>query len=78
MPEPVLYWVAFIEPLGQPPWLGAPMATLPSQVEPSNKGIASMNLIDMIDLPLRLYRTLGAIGALPTRKTPAEAGQEAG
>ena len=72
--EPALYWVAFIEPLGQLPCVDAARATLPNQMETSNKGIASMNLIAMIDLPLRLYRTVGAIGALPHEKDPAEAG----
>jgi hypothetical protein len=38
VPEPTLYWVAFIEPLGQPPWVGAAMAALPNQAETSNKG----------------------------------------
>ena len=52
VPEPALYWVAFIEPLGHLPWVDAAMATPPSQVETSNKGIARMTLIDMIDIPL--------------------------
>jgi hypothetical protein len=54
VPEPSLYWVAFIEPLRQLPWVGAAMATLPNQVETRSKWIASMSLIAMIDLPLRL------------------------
>jgi len=74
VPEPTLYWVAFIEPLGQLPWVDAARAPLPNQVGTSNKGIASMSLIDMINLPLRVYRTVGAIGALPHEKDPAEAG----
>jgi hypothetical protein len=52
VPEPALYWVAFIEPPAQLPWVGAAMATLPNQVETSNKGIVSMSLVDMIDLPV--------------------------
>jgi uncharacterized protein YjbJ (UPF0337 family) len=58
VPEPALYWVALIEPPGQLPWLGAAMATPANQVETSSKGIVSkgivsMCLADMIDLPLR-------------------------
>ena len=70
VPEPVLYWVAFIEPRGQLAWVGAARAALPKEVETSHKGIASMSLIDIVDLPLRLYRTIGAIGALPHEKRP--------
>jgi hypothetical protein len=54
VPEPTLYWVAFIDPLGQPPWVGAAMATLPNQVETRSTWIASMSLTAMIDLPIRL------------------------
>ena len=43
VPEPTLYWVAFIEPLGQLPWVGAATATLPNQVETSSKWVASMS-----------------------------------
>jgi hypothetical protein len=70
VPELALYWVAFIEPLGQVPRFGAARAALPNEVETSNKGIASMSLIDMIDLPLRLHRTIGAIGGLRHEKRP--------
>ena len=46
-----LYWVAFIETPGQVPCVDAAKTVPPNQVETSNRGIDSMNLIDMIDAP---------------------------
>jgi hypothetical protein len=57
VPEPVLYWVALIAPLGQLPWVGPAMAPLPKQVETSSKGIVSANLFGMIDLPAAVDKT---------------------
>jgi hypothetical protein len=47
VPEPELYWVAFIEPLGQLRCIGAAKAISANQVDTSSRGIASMSLIDM-------------------------------
>jgi hypothetical protein len=43
-----LYWVAFIEPLGQLPWVDAARTMPPKKAETNNTGMVSMNLIDMI------------------------------
>ena len=48
-----LYWVAFIEPLGQVLCFEAASTVPPNQVETSNRGMESINLIDMIYPPLR-------------------------
>jgi len=50
-----LYWVAFIEPPGQVYCFDAARTVPSNQVEASNRGIESMNLIDMIYPLLRLF-----------------------
>ena len=49
---PELYWVAFIEPRGQVPCVDAARIMPPNQVETSNRGMASISLIDMIYPPV--------------------------
>jgi hypothetical protein len=46
-----LYWVAFIDALGQVPRVDAARTMPPNQVEASNRGMASISLIDMIYPP---------------------------
>jgi hypothetical protein len=43
-----LYWVAFIELLGQLPWVDAARTMPPKKAEINNTGMVSMNLIDTI------------------------------
>src|SRR4029077_6702249 len=52
VPEPELYWVAFIEPLRHKPWVDAARTMPPNQVEASNTGMVSICLIDIIYLLL--------------------------
>jgi hypothetical protein len=53
VPEPELYWVAFIEPPRQTSWVDAARTAPPKQIEPSNTGMVSISLVDMIYLLLR-------------------------
>src|SRR5580704_8890105 len=53
VPEPELYWVAFIEPPRQTSWVDAARTAPPQQIETSNTGMVSMSLIVMIYLLLR-------------------------
>ena len=53
VPELELYWVAFIEPLRQTPWVDAARTAPPKQIETSNTGMVSTSLIDKIYLLLR-------------------------
>jgi hypothetical protein len=43
--RPELYWVAFIEPVGQVPWVDPARAMPPNQVETSNRGMMILNAI---------------------------------
>jgi len=53
VPEPELYWVAFIEPLRQSSLVDAARTAPPKQIETSNTGMVSTVLIDKIYLLLR-------------------------
>jgi hypothetical protein len=50
VPEPKLYWVAFIEPLRQSSWGDAARTAPLKQIETSNTGMVSTSLIDKICL----------------------------
>jgi hypothetical protein len=48
VPNPELYWVAFIEPLWQISWVDAAKTAPPKQIEASDTGRVSMSLTGMI------------------------------
>jgi hypothetical protein len=53
VPNPELYWVAFIEPLRQTSWVDAARTALPKHIETSNTGRVRISLTGMIYLLLR-------------------------
>ena len=76
VPDPALYWVAFIEPLRQMPWIDAAKTMPPNQVETSNIGTVSMSLIDVIYFLLRhpTWQTRAPTQAAEQIEAPTEVG----
>jgi hypothetical protein len=65
--RPELYWVAFIEPLGQVPWVDPARAMPPNQVETSNRGMIILNAIVSFRFRLGINRARIGQSFLPPR-----------